>query len=119
MAEYRYIEIAPRAGFAVVRFHNERLVDDTAITNMADELTDVVRRADSPRLVLDFSGVTRMSSMMLGTLIMLQKRVRQKGGRLALCGIDPELREVFVVARLDQSLNIQDTEADATAALGP
>jgi anti-sigma B factor antagonist len=51
---------------------------------------------------------------MLGKLISLQRKVKARGGRLALCGIRPQLYEVFRILQLPQLLAIY---ADEEAAL--
>jgi anti-anti-sigma factor len=77
--------------------------------------------AEAPpgRLVLDFSRVVHMSTHMLGVLIVLHKRVLTGGGRLALCGLNPNLRETFDLLRLSSLFAIHATEEDALRGLAP
>jgi anti-sigma B factor antagonist len=43
-----------------------------------------------------------MSSAALGKLITLNKKVQAAGGKLILCNIDPQIREVFEITKLDK-----------------
>jgi anti-sigma B factor antagonist len=57
-------------------------------------------------LLLDFSRVERISSVELGTLITLHKRLTAAGGRLTLFHLSPQVYEVFSITRLDTLLCI-------------
>ena len=53
-------------------------------------------------LLLNFGNVEYMSSAALGKLITLNKKVQAAGGKLILCNIDPQIREVFEITKLDK-----------------
>ncbi len=57
-------------------------------------------------LMLDFRRVGRISSVDLGTLILLHKRLAASGGRLTLFNLRDEIYEVFTVTRLHTVLEI-------------
>src|ERR1700751_5680543 len=48
-------------------------------------------------LLLDFTNVEYLSSVELGTLIALHKRVKASGGRLTLFNLNAQVYEVFTV----------------------
>jgi anti-sigma B factor antagonist/stage II sporulation protein AA (anti-sigma F factor antagonist) len=52
----------------------------------------------SHRLIVDLAGVDYVSSAGLRVVLMGAKRARQAGGGLVLCGLDPNIREVFTVS---------------------
>ena len=67
---------------------------------MADELTALVR-AGHHRLVLNFAAVERMSSQIVGAVAAAHRRcAAADGGQLRLCGLRPELAEVFALTGL-------------------
>jgi anti-sigma B factor antagonist len=66
-------------------------------------------------MILNLSGVERLSSDMLGEMITLHKKLQGLGGRLALCCLKPKLTEVFEVLQLDQLFAIYPEEAAALA----
>jgi anti-sigma B factor antagonist len=65
------------------------------------------------RLALDFSQVTMMGSLALGTLVTISKECTGGGGRLALFGLNNNLTEVLKMTRLDKMLPIFKDEASA------
>lgn len=66
-------------------------------------------------LLLDFTNVEFLSSIELGTLIGLHKRLRADGGRLTLFNLSPQVFEVFAITRLESLLGICQEEATIAA----
>ena len=58
----------------------------------------------------DFATVEALSSTVLAVLLALHKSLRAQGGRLAVCGLRPEVREVFVLTGLEGPLNVCGSE---------
>jgi anti-sigma B factor antagonist len=116
-------EKTPRLRFAavgsttVVELTDRRILDEVSIGEIGDQLFDKVARSDSPQFVVDFSSVAHMSSSALGMLITLHKRIREKGGELRLCGIQPAIQEVFVITRLNEIFQISQTREQALSTL--
>jgi anti-sigma B factor antagonist len=82
---------------------------------LGEDLLGVVEKSGCGRLVLDFAAVDRIASEMLGVLVVTHKRLVARGGRMALCSMKPELREVFANLRLDQVFAIYDGVQEALA----
>jgi anti-sigma B factor antagonist len=68
------------------------------------------------KLLLNFGNVEFMSSAALGKLIALHKKLQGVSGRLILCNIDPGIKEVFEITKLDKFFNIKDEEQAALQA---
>lgn len=66
------------------------------------------------RLVIDLSDVTLLASMGLGLLVTLHKEASNNGGRVAICGLRPEIVQLLKVTHLERVLKIY---ADRDAAL--
>ena len=62
--------------------------------------------ATASHLLLDFTNVEYLSSVELGTLITLHKRVKAFGGRLTLFNLNAQVYEVFTVTHLQTVLGI-------------
>lgn len=72
--------------------------------------------AEKPKkLVVDLSKVTYIDSSGLAVLIEGMQNVEAYGGKFALAGLQPNVRPIFEIARLDQVFRIFP---DAEAALG-
>ena len=65
------------------------------------------------RLALDFTEVTMMGSLALGTLVTIAKECSAGGGKLALFGLNSNLTEVLKMTRLDKLLPIHKDQASA------
>jgi anti-sigma B factor antagonist len=68
------------------------------------------------RVVLNLQNLHHFQSAMLGVLINAQKRVRDAGGSVKVCCLDPEVYKVFLLTKMDQIFDIRKTEHDAVAA---
>ena len=53
-------------------------------------------------MIIDFAPVQFMSSSMLGKLVKIHKKCGEYKTKLKLCGVTPNIREVFKITRLDK-----------------
>jgi anti-sigma B factor antagonist len=81
-------------------------MDERVIRVIGQELYRQVEQLGRDQIVIDFSDVRHFSSSLLAVLIELSKKIKATKGRLVLCGLQPELLEVFAVTRLDGTLKI-------------
>jgi anti-sigma B factor antagonist len=79
------------------------------LSQRLDELLGEGRR----RLVIDLQGVPFIDSSGLSTLVRVFKHVRSGGGSLGLAAMQPAVRRVFELTRLDRSFDIHADVADA------
>ena len=100
----------------VVYFHDSTITGELAISGLGEELYAIVGRPDCQKLVLDFSNVEFLSSVMLGKLIRINQKMKEKGGILRLCGVCPNIRLIFKYTHLDTIFDIRDTQPDAVKA---
>jgi anti-sigma B factor antagonist len=119
MCAFRYLGLWKHGPITVVRFGEHRILDEMTVNKIADELYAVAERADCPYLLLNFASVVRLSSVMLGKLLMLQRKMEAKGGKLRLCDLEPEVREVFESTKLIQIFDIRDSELDGIKSFAP
>ncbi|MHA3904726.1 STAS domain-containing protein [Castellaniella sp. WN] len=70
------------------------------------------------RIVLDLARLNYISSAGLRVVLLLAKKLKQSDGALALCDIQPYVREVFEISGFLAILNVYATRAEAVAALG-
>lgn len=66
-------------------------------------------------LVLDFSALDYISSAGLRMVLVVAKRLKQEGGQLVLCGMQPHVREVFDISGFLAILNVEPGRAEALA----
>ena len=103
---------------AVVTFQTPTIGGGTDIETVSAHLREHLARAKPRNIIVDFSGVTFFSSMMLGLLVDLWKRLRDQGGQLLICGVQPHLTRVFRITNLDTLFEFAPDRRAAIARLG-
>jgi len=111
------LRVAVAGSATVVELTDRRILDELSINEIGEQISAMIAKSPSPKIVMDFSGVAHMSSSALGMLITLHKRIREKGGELRLCGIQPAILEVFVITRLNEIFAISQTREQALQTL--
>lgn len=85
-------------------------VDLTASPVLRQELKKI-QSARPSRLIVDLSKVPYMDSSGVATLVEAMKTAQQNRTRLVLCGLQPKVKSIFEIARLDTVFAItSDTE---------
>ena len=111
MLQYRHLQLAKNADVVIARFVDQKLLDSLAV-KVGEEMLSVADQKDCFKLLLNFSGVDHVASAILSRLLTLNRKMNQKGGKLRVCEISPELRSVFAWT----VLTVSDTEAVALKA---
>jgi len=91
-----------------IEFLDRNILEEANIQAIGDEISGLIDEATDPKLLINFKNVEHLSSAALGTLITVNNKVRQKGGQLRLCNIDPQIYEVFVITKLNKLFQIHD-----------
>lgn len=107
------LEVTTEGDVTVVKLADRKILDEINISQIGEQLNAIVAESEAPKLVLDFSNVSHMSSSALGMLITLHKRIREKDGQLRLCNIQAAIYEVFVITRLNEIFRISGTRDEA------
>jgi anti-anti-sigma factor len=92
-------------------------LDSSTAKPAEDGLAAAIADAAGPRVVIDMTGLTYVSSAGLRVLLLIDKRVKGGGGRMALCGLTPSVREVFSISGFDTILSLQPGRSSAIAAV--
>lgn len=101
----------------IVQFTSQKILSDVLIAQIGRELLELADEADG-KLLLDFQGVTFMSSAMIGKIVLLNKKCKQNKTTIKLCNIAPSIKEVFEITRLNKVFSIYESLDDAIAAFG-
>ena len=115
--KYRQIQVTTVDGITIVTFVQAKILSEKDVQVLGDELWALVDRDGCRLLVLDWAKIEFCSSAVIGKMVRLDKRVKDKKGELRLCCLKPEIREVFQITRLDQVFEIKDTRDEALASL--
>lgn len=88
-------------GVQVLRFHNAKILSEHSVSELGNRLLDCLQTTpDPPRMVVSFAGVSFLSSAGVGKLILVQRKIKERGGELKLCDLGPSALDVFKVAHL-------------------
>jgi anti-anti-sigma factor len=99
---------------AIVRFVDAVLFfEEAAVRAVSRQLHQLVREEGYTRLVVNLAGVSYLSSDVLGVLASVQREVDPARGRITLCGLDPLLRDMLRITRLDRVFDVCNDEAEA------
>jgi anti-anti-sigma factor len=99
---------------ALIRFEDaELLFDEEVIRVLGEQLDRLIQDDGHSQLVVNLGGVRYLSSAVLGKLAWLEKQVAPVDGRIQVCGLDPLVRELLRITRLDGVLDICGDETEA------
>jgi anti-anti-sigma factor len=88
-------------------------MDPARIEQLGNELREICESEAKPRILLNFAEVKFFSSAAINKLIVIEKRVRAKGGMLRLSDLRPEVRDLFGFTHLDTLFKIHNQQSEA------
>lgn len=110
------LTIEDRGEVVMVTFTQARILDEGTIRSIGAEFEKLTTESAADRkLLLNFRGVDYMSSAMLGQIMKLYKQCKADNIKLKLCGVCPQVLEIFTITRLNKVLAIESDEAAALA----
>jgi anti-anti-sigma regulatory factor len=84
----------------VLRITEAQLQGDPLSDSLREDLLSAVDRSGASHVVIDFGPVTYLASVAFRPLLSLHRKLKEKGGRLVLCGMSAAVAEVFHITRL-------------------
>ncbi len=102
----------------VINFHDTSLLDMLHIQQISDQLYPLVEKQDRRKLLLDFTTVEFMSSAALGVLLSLRGKLGKVKGRMVICGLRPDLKNIFSITALDKMFEFFQNEEEALNSFG-
>jgi anti-anti-sigma factor len=97
----------------VVRLKQPRLGDDETTREAFSQIDTVIHDAGRSRLVLNLASADYLPSLVIGKLVLLNRRAQAANGRLALCHLSSMAAEALEIADLTELFSIYDTEQEA------
>jgi len=111
------LDIRTENGVFVVSFKQASIGGIGEVEKIAETLRGLIKDQDVCNMVVDFSTVSFFSSQMLGLLVDIWRRTKDKGGTLLISGINPQLTRVFRITHLDKLFNFYENTEAAISAL--
>jgi anti-anti-sigma factor len=105
-----------RAGMTIVSFPDPEISNKLIIAQIGEQLGELVASGKAKCLLMNFQGVTFLTSEMLGQLALLNKKCRAAKVTLKLCCLSESVLHVLKLVRLDTLFELVKTVDDAEAA---
>jgi anti-sigma B factor antagonist len=102
---------------ALVRFTMSRVLDQSNVNQLGEELDELIEKHYMVKMVLNFERIHYMSSAVMGKLVNLKRKIDKEKGDLRLCNIDDNIMEIFKIMRFNKIFNIFETEEKAVKGL--
>jgi anti-sigma B factor antagonist len=112
--EFAIIEQGSEAGHYVIAARGE--IDLFTAPELKQVITEVIENGER-RVAIDLSEVSFLDSTALGVLIGAVKRLRSRGGALAVINTDSSIAKTFEITGLDQIFTIVASRTEALEAL--
>ena len=90
-------------------------LDDNALEEVGGLILTKATAVEPPWMVLDLSGTRYIGSTFIELMVRAWKRLRQRGGNMVLCGVQPFCAEVLQTTRLDTLWEVTATREEAVA----
>jgi anti-anti-sigma factor len=97
-------------GVLIAYFQDVRIIDESRINSLGQELTDLINNSDNNKIILNFQNVSFMSSAMIGKLVLFGKKCKAAKVDLRMCNINENVEEVFNLMKLGKVFAIDKTE---------
>ena len=111
------LDIRRDNGVFVVSFKQASIGGIGEVEKIAETLRELIKDQDVCNMVVDFSTVSFFSSQMLGLLVDIWRRIKDRGGKLLISGINPQLTRVFRITHLDKLFDFYENPEAAVSAL--
>jgi anti-sigma B factor antagonist len=105
------------SGVQVVTFESAGGLNDFRNAALRDALYELVATHDEPLLAIDLTKVDYLSSSGVAILVGLKRRVETKGGKIVIFHLQPIVRDLLGVMKLDRFFIISDDEVKALDSL--
>jgi anti-sigma B factor antagonist len=105
--------------FVIVKFEAAAGLNDFRNNALRDALYDLVQNRQEPLLAIDIQKVDYLSSSGVAILVGLKRRVDTHGGKIVFYHVQPVVRDLLSVMKLDRFFTIAEDEPHALASLRP
>lgn len=107
---YKHLSIGREKDVLVIYLLDPKLFDSAIVTDLQDELLELMKSANPKLTVIDFSLVVHASTAVINGLLRAKKQSQANGGRLKLSGMKRSIRDAYRLLNLDGTVfQIHDT----------
>ncbi|MCS7236884.1 MAG: STAS domain-containing protein [Thermoguttaceae bacterium] len=92
-------------------------LNEELLQALAEKLLEQADRADPPWLLVDLTGIGYVGSNFLEILVRGWKRLKQRSGTMALCGVGSFCADILRITRLNTLWTIYPSREEALRAM--
>jgi anti-sigma B factor antagonist len=111
---FRIVEVRSAT---VVELSMPAHLDSGEFDRLNQALLEVFTQKPSGRWVMDLAGLAYMGSSVLGLMVNVRQRIKDGGGKLALCNMSDRLHRVFQTCSLERLFTIKSDRDEALKAV--
>ncbi len=109
-----FFTVAQKGDVYVVSVDRDQLKDDDNLEQLSQDFNLLIEKHEITKIVLCLSRVRYMTSMAIGKIISLHRKLQRTDGTLVLCELVPDVASTLEAAKL---LTYFTTTPDLAAAL--
>jgi anti-sigma B factor antagonist len=103
----------------VVKFETASGLNDFRNGALRDALYEIIQAQSDPLFALDLQKVDYLSSSGVAVLVGMKRRIDSRSGKVVFYHVQPVVRDLLAVMKLDHFFEIADNEPAALATLRP
>ena len=92
-------------------------IEDKKLPDLQKTLLEIADETDPPLVVLNLSNTNFFGSAFIEVLFRLHNRMKDRGGKFAICCLTPYCREIIEITHLDRVWTIKLSQEEAIEAI--
>jgi anti-anti-sigma factor len=105
-----YIKIRENEGYIVIDILSNEI--DRKTLNIFRMTLRNLLKSNNSKIIINMHNVNKINNKFLGCLMAFKKKFDSIGTELSIFSVKPEVLSIFYIIRLDNYLNIYNTEYD-------
>jgi anti-sigma B factor antagonist len=111
-----YFSTRPESDVLVIAFDNPGALNDFRNSPVRDALYEALQAHPQARFAVDLSKVDYLSSSGIAILVGMKRRVDARNGQMVVYQLQPIVRDLLTIMKLDRFFTIADDEERALSA---
>ena len=119
VGEKTIIERETKGAVTILRTKQTEIIEPEDVQCLQDELREWVEdQTGEFKVLLNLEETIYLNSSALGALMVLEVKVRRRGGEIGVCGLRESIADAFRITKLDHLFEVFESEEEALAKWG-
>lgn len=107
-------ELNENGDITILEIHESRLIYES-LDPIQEKIIELVE-SGIKKLIIDFTKVNYLDSFAVGFVMDMYRRISNSNGTLKLCGLQPRVKKILTITRVDNVIDIYPGIEEALAA---